>query len=101
VRNITIGAVLDDWFVGRGKDLDLLRRLLAGVVVAGVGGTVLVEGEQGIGKTALLRHALLNAEDGCQVAWATADERRTAFPARADGRLPGSGRSAGGTGRTR
>jgi predicted ATPase len=43
-------------------------------VVAGVGGSVLVEGEQGIGKTALLRQALLTAEDGCQVAWATADE---------------------------
>lgn len=63
----------DDWFVGRSKELDLLRGLLAGVV-AGVGGSVLVEGEQGIGKTAVLRQALLTAEDGCQVAWATADE---------------------------
>jgi AAA ATPase domain len=79
VRNITIGAVRDDWFVGRGKDLDLLRGLLAGVV-AGVGGAVLVEGEQGVGKTALLRQALLNAEDGCQVAWATADELGQHFP---------------------
>jgi DNA-binding CsgD family transcriptional regulator len=65
--------VRDDWFVGRGKELDLLRGLLAGVV-AGVGGSVLIEGEQGIGKTTLLRHALLKAEDECQVAWATADE---------------------------
>ena len=63
----------EDWFVGRGKKLDLLRGLLDGVA-AGVGGSVLVEGEQGIGKSALLRQALLNAEEGCQVAWATADE---------------------------
>jgi tetratricopeptide (TPR) repeat protein len=57
----------------------LLRGLLAGVV-AGVGGAVLVEGEQGIGKTALLRRALLGAEDSCQVAWATADELGQHFP---------------------
>jgi DNA-binding CsgD family transcriptional regulator len=65
--------VCDDWFVGRGKELALLRGLLDGVV-AGVGGSVLVEGEQGIGKTALLRQSLLTAGDRCRVAWATADD---------------------------
>ena len=39
------------WFVGRGDELALLSGLVAGVS-AGVGGVVLVEGEQGIGKTA-------------------------------------------------
>ncbi len=68
-----------EWFVGRGEELDLLRGLLAGVV-AGVGGSVLVEGEQGIGKTALLGHALSAAADRCRVAWATADELGQQFP---------------------
>jgi hypothetical protein len=66
-------------FVGRGEELDLLARLLAGVG-AGVGGSVLVEGEQGIGKTTLLRQALRTAADRCQVAWATADELGQQFP---------------------
>ncbi|HEY3907763.1 MAG TPA: AAA family ATPase [Streptosporangiaceae bacterium] len=69
----------DDWFVGRGEELGLLRGLVAGVI-AGVGGSVLVEGEQGIGKTTLLRHALSTAADGCRVAWATADELSQQFP---------------------
>jgi hypothetical protein len=68
-----------DWFVGRGEELDLLGGLLAGVA-AGVGGSVLVEGEQGIGKTALLRQALSVAPDRCRVAWATADELGRQFP---------------------
>jgi DNA-binding CsgD family transcriptional regulator len=68
-----------DRFVGRGEELDLLRDSLAGVF-AGVGGAILVEGEQGIGKTALLRQALSAAEDRCRVAWATADEFGRQFP---------------------
>jgi DNA-binding CsgD family transcriptional regulator len=68
-----------DWFVGRGEELDLLRGLLTGVV-AGVGGSVLVDGEQGIGKTTLLRHALSAAGDRCRVAWAAADELGQQFP---------------------
>src|ERR1700683_254390 len=68
-----------DRFVGRGEELDLLRESLAGVF-AGVGGAILVEGEQGIGKTALLRQALSAAEDRCRVAWATADEFGRQFP---------------------
>jgi DNA-binding CsgD family transcriptional regulator len=71
--------VSDDWFVGRGAELDLLRGLLAGVVT-GIGGSILVEGEQGIGKTALLRQALSVAPDRCRVAWASADELGQQFP---------------------
>jgi AAA ATPase domain len=68
-----------DWFVGRGEELDLLGGLLAGVV-AGAGGSVLVEGEQGIGKTAFLGRALSAAADRCRVAWAAADELGRQFP---------------------
>jgi hypothetical protein len=50
----------DDVFVGRAGELAVLADLLAGVA-GGVGGAVLVEGEQGIGTTALLRHALSRA----------------------------------------
>ncbi len=47
---------------------------LAGVS-AGVGGVVLVEGEQGIGKSSVLRAGLAGAEAaGCRVLWAAADE---------------------------
>jgi DNA-binding CsgD family transcriptional regulator len=91
-----------DWFVGRGEELDLLGELLAGVV-AGVGGSVLVEGEQGIGKTALLGQGL--AADRCRVAWAAADELGQQFPLglMADcfgpqGRLAAAGEQAGGSG---
>jgi DNA-binding CsgD family transcriptional regulator len=65
-------GVGDDVLVGREDEAALLRGLVAGLV-AGVGGAVLVEGEQGIGKTTLLR-ASLAAAAGCQVTWAAADE---------------------------
>lgn len=49
----------------------------------GVGGVVLVEGEQGIGKTSLLRAALpCSAVAGCKVFWAAADELLQQFPLR-------------------
>lgn len=61
-------------FVGRTEELALLDGLLA-QVTAGIGGAVLVEGEQGIGKTALLRRALVGeGASGCALAWAAADE---------------------------
>ncbi len=96
-----IGAVNGDWFVDRGEELDLLRRLLAGVA-AGVGGSILVEGEQGIGKTALLMQALSAAPDRCQVALGTADEPAQRFPLGVmadcfghEGRLAASGQPGG------
>jgi DNA-binding CsgD family transcriptional regulator/tetratricopeptide (TPR) repeat protein len=90
-----------DFFAGRGDELDLLTGLLTGVV-AGVGGSVLVQGEQGIGKTTLLRRALSAVPDRCQVAWATADELEQRFPLGlmadcfgAQGRLAATGEAAG------
>jgi DNA-binding CsgD family transcriptional regulator len=71
-----------DFFVGRAGELALLEELLA-VVVDGVGGAVLVEGEQGIGKTALLRQALGEAAAvGCALRWGSADELRQRLPLR-------------------
>jgi hypothetical protein len=76
-----------DWFVGRGGELDVLRELLT-AVKAGVGGAVLVEGEQGIGKTALLRQGLSAAAENCTLAWATADELGQRFPLGLRNRCP-------------
>src|ERR1700728_4972417 len=62
-----------DFFAGRDEELTVLRNLLTGLA-AGVGGAVLVEGEQGIGKSALLRRALGDATGaGFRLAWATSD----------------------------
>jgi DNA-binding CsgD family transcriptional regulator len=70
----------DDVFVGRAAELAVLADLLAGVA-GGVGGAVLVEGEQGIGKTTLLRHAFGAAGGaGCVLRWAAADELRQWLP---------------------
>jgi DNA-binding CsgD family transcriptional regulator len=69
-----------DAFVGRGAELALLTGLVAGLS-AGVGGVVLVEGEQGIGKSSLLRAGLNNAAAaGCRVLWGVADELGQRFP---------------------
>ena len=71
---------VSDWLVGRSNEVGMLQGLLAGVT-AGVGGTVLVEGEQGIGKTALLREGLAGAAAaGCRVAWGAAEELGQQFP---------------------
>jgi len=70
-------------FVGRHADVALLGRLLR-EVVAGRGQSVLVEGDPGIGKSALLTAGLRTARDlGCEVFWAAADELGQPFPLRA------------------
>jgi DNA-binding CsgD family transcriptional regulator len=70
----------DEFFVGRVDELALLKDLLA-ELAAGVGGLVLVEGEQGIGKTSLLRRALADAEGaGCALAWGAGDELAQPLP---------------------
>jgi DNA-binding SARP family transcriptional activator/tetratricopeptide (TPR) repeat protein len=69
-------------FVGRHTELRRLRTLVD-AVCEGRGGAVWLEGEFGIGKSALLVEALTGAPDrGCQVGWAVADERSTRVPLR-------------------
>jgi predicted ATPase len=50
--------------VGREVELGLLRGAVAGVVEAGRGGSVLVEGAPGIGKSDLIARALASLSDG-------------------------------------
>jgi DNA-binding NarL/FixJ family response regulator len=64
-------------FVGRASELALLAGLGRGLA-AGTGGAVLVEGEQGIGKSALLRAGL--SAPGITTFWAAADELGQHFP---------------------
>jgi DNA-binding CsgD family transcriptional regulator/tetratricopeptide (TPR) repeat protein len=76
---ITI-AFVTDGLVGRDEELVLLEGLVAGLS-KGVGGVVLVEGEQGIGKSSVLRAGLAGAEAaGCRVLWGGADELGQRFP---------------------
>jgi DNA-binding CsgD family transcriptional regulator/tetratricopeptide (TPR) repeat protein len=96
-----------DWFVGRDEELAVLRGLVSGVI-AGVGGAVLVEGEQGIGKTALLRMGVAGAEAECRMVWGAADELGRQFPLGLmseclgpQGRLAAVGGTAGGVRRGR
>jgi DNA-binding CsgD family transcriptional regulator len=66
--------------VGRDSELATLTGLVK-EVAAGRGGTVLVEGEPGIGKSALVRAALAEAADlGSQVFWGAGDELGQALP---------------------
>jgi DNA-binding CsgD family transcriptional regulator len=71
------------WITGRREELSRLDDLVARVS-RGVGGAVLIEGEQGIGKTSLLRAALAGsaAAGGCRVFCAAADELLRQFPLR-------------------
>jgi DNA-binding CsgD family transcriptional regulator len=71
---------VDEVFVGRANELALLAGLVAGVS-AGVGGVALIQGEHGIGKSAVLRAGLAGAEAaGCRVLWGAADELGQGFP---------------------
>ena len=66
--------------VGRDREVARLEELLANLA-AGTGAAVLVEGEQGIGKTEVLRAGLAGAQGlGCRVAWSAADELGQLFP---------------------
>jgi DNA-binding CsgD family transcriptional regulator len=67
---------------GRGAELAFLRHLVEDLQ-AGVGAAVLVEGEQGVGKSALLRAGFAGAaEAGIPVWWGAADEVDQPFPLR-------------------
>jgi tetratricopeptide (TPR) repeat protein len=65
---------------GRDNELAMLARLMR-EAAAGRGSSVLIEGEPGIGKSALVRAALAEAPDaGCQVFWGAGDELGQALP---------------------
>ena len=65
--------------IGRDAELATLVRLVT-EVAEGRGGTVLIEGEPGIGKSALVQAALTGAAAGCQVFWGAGDELGQALP---------------------
>ena len=66
--------------VGRDSEMALLTGLIRDVA-RGRGGSVLIEGEPGIGKSALVQAAVAEApEAGCQVFWGAGDELGQALP---------------------
>ena len=66
--------------VGRDSEMALLTGLVK-EVAAGRGSSVLIEGEPGIGKSALVRAVVAEApEAGCQVFWGAGDELGQALP---------------------
>ena len=65
--------------IGRDAELETLIRLVT-QVAAGRGGTVLVEGEPGIGKSALVHAALTVAGADCQVFWGAGSELGQPLP---------------------
>ncbi len=74
--SLTLASAL----IGRDSELAMLAGLVTDVA-AGRGGSVLIEGEPGIGKSALVRAALAGAaEAGCQVFWGAGDELGQALP---------------------
>jgi DNA-binding CsgD family transcriptional regulator len=76
MRAVSLAGAL----VGRDSELATLARLVK-EAAAGQGGSVLVEGEPGIGKSSLVREALAEAvAAGCQVFWGAGDELSQALP---------------------
>ena len=66
--------------VGRDREMALLTGLIK-EVAGGHGSSVLIEGEPGIGKSALMRAAVAGApEAGCEVFWGAGDELGQALP---------------------
>ncbi|MCW2892935.1 MAG: LuxR family transcriptional regulator fused with ATPase domain [Actinomycetia bacterium] len=66
--------------VGRDSELALLAGIVKGIA-SGQGSAVLIEGEPGIGKSALVQAALAeSASLGCQVFWGTGSELDQALP---------------------
>jgi len=69
-----------DTLVGRDSEMATLTGLIR-EVARGNGTSVLIEGEPGIGKSALVRAAVAKApEAGCQVFWGAGDELGQALP---------------------
>jgi DNA-binding CsgD family transcriptional regulator len=65
--------------IGRDGELAVLARLMM-EAAGGLGSSALIEGEPGIGKSALVRAALAGAGGGCQVFWGAGDELGQALP---------------------
>ena len=66
--------------IGRDSEMALLAGLMRDVA-RGRGGSVLIEGEPGIGKSALVQAVVAEApEAGCQVFWGAGDELGQALP---------------------
>ncbi|MBO0801637.1 MAG: AAA family ATPase [Nocardiopsaceae bacterium] len=66
--------------VGRDEELNLLHGLLR-AAAKGRGSAVLIEGEPGIGKSALARSVMGQARDlGCEAFWGTGDELGQGLP---------------------
>ncbi len=66
--------------IGRDSEMALLTGLVKEVSL-GRGSSVLIEGEPGIGKSALVRAVMAGAPDaGCQVFWGAGDELGQALP---------------------
>ena len=66
---------------GRDSEMALLAGLIT-EVARGHGSSVLIEGEPGIGKSALIRAAVAEAPDACQVFWGAGNELDQARPLR-------------------
>jgi DNA-binding CsgD family transcriptional regulator len=76
VPTVTLAGAL----IGRDSQLAMLAELVT-EVAAGRGSSVLIEGEPGIGKSALVRAALAEtAGAGCRVFWGAGDELGQALP---------------------
>jgi DNA-binding CsgD family transcriptional regulator len=73
-------APLAGALVGRDTEIAMLVGLMT-AAAGGQGQAVLIEGEPGIGKSALVRAALVEAADiGCEVFWGAGDELGQALP---------------------
>ncbi|XVS67716.1 BTAD domain-containing putative transcriptional regulator [Actinosynnema sp. CA-299493] len=69
--------------LGRDREVDVVRRVVGELAEHGRGGHVWLEGEPGVGRTAVLAALLAEAGGrGCQVAWGVADELGAGFPLR-------------------
>jgi len=70
---LALGGAMDERFVGRPTELAFLRERL-GEAGRGAPRVVLLEGEAGVGKTALLREFLARTDGRNQVLWASGEE---------------------------
>jgi DNA-binding CsgD family transcriptional regulator len=76
VPAVTLAGAL----IGRDSEMAVLSNLIK-EVATGQGGLLLIEGEPGIGKSALVRAATAKATDaGCEVFWGAGDELGQALP---------------------